>query len=232
MLHGIPAALLEAVETSAIADERRAVLNAAIARGCHLPSLMIALLVLSQLSEVSMASEPLYGTLEDRQERALRQSLYNSVFDEYVLDNAIGMLSHVEVVRDVEEQLSSITISASVYNQLEKELAALPLCRLQGFWLFLVGRGHCEPDAPPSWLAQRDRAFLLASLGVQRAAGDSHKGLDHLLPPGLGREEHNIRQAARLKSTFPAHTHTCGFGHRGCHPDDHSIRAEVLDLAG
>ena len=40
-----------------------------------------------------------------------------------------------------------------------------------------------------------------AGLGQQRAIGDSTKGLDHLLPPGLTPEQH-MRQARQLLSPF------------------------------
>ena len=42
---------------------------------------------------------------------------------------------------------------------------------------------------------------MVARLGAQRAPGDSKHGLDHLLEPGLGREEH-IKQAHMQQNPF------------------------------
>ena len=72
---------------------------------------------------------------------------------------------------------------------------------LFSFKLFLWHRGLDEVTEGPAWLGQRNRALLQAAVGRQRAAGDSKKGLDHLLPPGLDKSEH-IREACSLDSPF------------------------------
>eukprot|EP00972_Heterocapsa_arctica_P057505 8484109-Heterocapsa_arctica.AAC.1 len=42
----------------------------------------------------------------------------------------------------------------------------------------------------PRPLSAQERAQAWAHLGIQRATGNSKRGLDHLLQPGLGKEEH------------------------------------------
>ena len=53
----------------------------------------------------------------------------------------------------------------------------------------------------PQWKAQKERAVAYAAMGMQRAPGNSTRGLDHTLVAGLGREEH-MRQAMLLRSPF------------------------------
>ena len=72
---------------------------------------------------------------------------------------------------------------------------------LQAFWIFIKSRGHTSLECGPDWPMQKRRAQVSARLGSQRAPGDSRLGLDHLLPPGLGRELH-MQQAKQQKNPF------------------------------
>ena len=185
-IHCMPAALLEAVNVTSNPDEKRAFLNTAVGDGFHIPSLMLILIFLFQLSSTPMvAAIPRH--LPDIHESALRRRIRGTIFVVTALDNATGLLTPSDVIEDIQSQLRNVRVSDECYRQVFVNLKELPLQRLQGFWLFLVSKGHCELEAPPSWAAQKDRALLSASLGLQRAAGDSSKGLDHLLPPGLGK---------------------------------------------
>ena len=56
-------------------------------------------------------------------------------------------------------------------------------------------------------MSAQERAQAWAYLGMQRAAGNSHRGLDHLLQPGLGREKH-IAAATALPSPYRPGTTT------------------------
>ena len=65
-----------------------------------------------------------------------------------------------------------------------------------------VASRACMPwSLPPSHLTRRDRTQVFASLSGQRYPGNSSKGLDHLLPPGLGKEGH-LEASAQLQSPF------------------------------
>ena len=84
----------------------------------------------------------------------------------------------------------------------------LPHCLKDALFMFsgrlklsIYTRVGTEFSRGPAWAGQRNRALLQASVGIQRAPGDSSKGLDHLFPPGLPKEEH-IRQATRVPSPF------------------------------
>ena len=53
----------------------------------------------------------------------------------------------------------------------------------------------------PRPLSAQERAQAWAFMGMQRASGNSSRGLDHLLRPGLGRERH-MEAATALPSPF------------------------------
>ena len=72
---------------------------------------------------------------------------------------------------------------------------------LQAYWIFIKARGHTGLECGPDWSMQKRRAQVSARLGSQRAPGDSKLGLDHLLPPGLGRELH-MQQAKQQQNPF------------------------------
>ena len=62
-------------------------------------------------------------------------------------------------------------------------------------------KGHDNLECGPDWAMQTRRAQVIAKLGSQRTRGDSKHGLDHLLAPGLGKDEH-IVQALQQGNPF------------------------------
>ena len=70
------------------------------------------------------------------------------------------------------------------------DITSCDLRRLQTFWIFCQLKGYDQLEYGPDWAMQKKRAEVIARLGSQRAPGDSKHGLDHLLPPGLGRSTH------------------------------------------
>eukprot|EP00974_Lingulodinium_polyedra_P123916 11188564-Lingulodinium_polyedra.AAC.1 len=75
--------------------------------------------------------------------------------------------------------------------------------RLQVFWAYLGGAGPQAEVLGPDWAAQKHRALAQAAAGAQRAPGSSTRGLDHMFPPGLGKEAH-IARATAAGSPFDA----------------------------
>jgi hypothetical protein len=67
------------------------------------------------------------------------------------------------------------------------------LSALQTFWVYTQIKGLIPFCQGPSWCSQKRKAASMASLGKQRAAGVSSRGLDHMFPPGLGPAEHMKR---------------------------------------
>ena len=72
---------------------------------------------------------------------------------------------------------------------------------LQCFSVYLHLRGSANLEQGPFWRMQKHRARTAASLGHQRAVADSKRGLDHMFPPGLGKDQH-IRSATAQGSPF------------------------------
>ena len=57
-------------------------------------------------------------------------------------------------------------------------------------------------EAGPAWEMQKTRALAAASLRMQQSAVDTKRGMDQLLPPGLGKEQH-IKTSMDLETLFP-----------------------------
>lgn len=88
-----------------------------------------------------------------------------------------------------------------VWTHCLERLRCCDLTSLQCYtaWCRLQGRPWNELG--PNLLTKRDRTAIYAGLTGQRYAAQSARGLDHLLPPGLGKEEH-IAASLVLPSPF------------------------------
>ena len=95
----------------------------------------------------------------------------------------------------------AISLADTVWTSICRRLQVCDLTALQQYTAWQRLRGQPWEVLGPQPLLGRDRAALMASFGHQRVAGDTNKGLDHLLSPGLGPEEH-LRQAKALPSPF------------------------------
>ena len=97
--------------------------------------------------------------------------------------------------------LHGLLIPESVWELTRTALSELDSewLQVEPVWRWLQGFRQLEQGA--EWRSQRRRALALASTGYQRAPGDSKRGLDHLLPPGLGKEEH-VAQACDVPHPF------------------------------
>ena len=85
----------------------------------------------------------------------------------------------------MQAQLSDFSIREQVWRRCSAALACCELSLLQGFAAFQLTRGF-------EWHA---------GLSGQRFSSESSKGLDHILPPGLGKELH-ILHSSELPSPF------------------------------
>ena len=136
---------------------------------------------------------------------ALARRFFGSPFDPAVYTGHHLTLTAAQVVEDMQVQLRQFQVQEVVWGQVLERMSRVDLAALQIFFTWACSRGHTGLEAPPSWRPQRDKALAQAMLGSQRAAGGSARGVDHLLPPGLGQEEH-IRQARQLSSPFSSVT--------------------------
>ena len=176
-------------------DRRTMVRNSWVGNGFHIPSLVIVLLL---LTAGVRAAPPLQCVFEQH----LRETVHGSPFDDSALRAFPGQRSVDQVVDDVRAILADCPgCSEAPWHKVRNRLRGHEIHSLFAFKLFLWHRGLDESTEGPAWLGQRNRALLQAAVGKQRAAGDSKKGLDHLLPPGLAKHEH-IRLACSMPSPF------------------------------
>ena len=114
-----------------------------------------------------------------------------------------GLLDAHEVTEHMRSQLRDCHVHESVWRACECRLAACDLPLMQAFaaWQFMRGLDH--RFLPPALLHARTRTKIFAGNSGQRYSSEHAKGLDHLLPPGLGKAEH-MRQALSLPSPFVA----------------------------
>ena len=202
MLMGLPTVVLAEILPGADQATRTAKLNSVIGNGFHLPSLMLALVVLFQLSDQAMGHHVPHP-LPQPEERALLSRIKGTVFDQQFLKDSPHVMSTQAVAADMLRILDGIPVPQSLAKKTAMALAELDLYSLQAYWVYICQKGHTEMDAPPCWRAQKQRGLAVAAQGHQRASGNSSKGIDHLLPPGLGNNQH-IKEASRLASPFSA----------------------------
>ena len=195
ILHGMPPAIVESIQTPGGSEQATAARNSAVGNGFHVPSVMLALIVLFQMLPQSTA---VARSVQEPREQELKEKIRNTAFDDYLVDRFPGLLSAKELVKDMRQQIPMVNKG---WVMVEKTLGKVNLNRLQRFWVFLKVHGHTAAEAGPEWAMQRQRALAQAALGSQRAAGDSKKGLDHMLAPGLGKEQH-IAQASKANNPF------------------------------
>ena len=197
-LHGLPPSLLQPLQAESGAG-RIALQNSVVGNGFHMPSVMLALIILFNLAPQA-ASAPLHTGLLDAQEEELRQRISHTAFDPHVVKAFPGLLTSAAIRSSMQEQLPMVPDTHAAWLCLDG-LDEAHLRDLQSFWIHCKMHGHDDLECGPEWAMQKRRAQVVARLGSQRAAGDSKHGLDHMLPPGLGREEH-VKQALAQGNPF------------------------------
>eukprot|EP00435_Cladocopium_sp_Y103_P048679 s223_g14.t1 len=192
---GFPAQCLSAVTGPAAVRRQRQ--NSMLGNGFHLP-MIVALFCLLPGVLGTKVPRPLF----DVDETALQERLAGTVWAPGRLQTFPGLLDSHQVLQITRTQIfPSVALAPDVWTLVQARLAPLPLWRLQAFTAWAVGRGLAADQLGPTPVTVRHRTGLFAGLSGQRHPGNSKKGLDHLLPPGLGREEH-VRRALLLPSPF------------------------------
>ena len=178
-------------------DERCRARNSLLGNGFHLPSILVLLSVLAQLCDAKISF------LLDPQQEALRARATNTVWGGDWVYNAPGLLSVDEIVRDMELQLEPLSVPPLVWQECRAALSHCDIVLPQAFSCFQRSRGKDWHQCPPRPILARDRTQIFASNSGQRYSSEESRGLDFLLPPGLGKHGHVVA-AAQLPSPFCA----------------------------
>ena len=132
---------------------------------------------------------------------ALRGRLRDTVWDPSLQSTFPDMLDAEAVVNIMQEMFDPIDLPRQVWAHTEHRLRQCDLRCLQLYAAWRRRRGETWQQLGPTPIFGRLKSMVFAGHSGQRYAPASSRGLDHLLPPGLGPEEH-MRAAAGLPTPF------------------------------
>ncbi|CAE7864667.1 unnamed protein product [Symbiodinium necroappetens] len=193
MMLGVPASATAAVDLEG--PRRTQVRNSLLGNGFHIPSIMCILSLLVCLCDAKPR------LLQPSPDWELRARLHHTVWEPGFLESLPDLLGPEDVVRDMRSQFPRIPVPDSVWHDVSRRLHSCNLLLPQAFTAFARGRGLQWDVLPPHALSARDRTRVFAGNGGQRFSSESARGLDFVLPPGLGKHDH-MRHAAELPSPF------------------------------
>lgn len=191
---GLPPGCVAAVKGSPPA--RRAAQNSLIGNGFHIPTIMALLCMMPALLDAKISAP-----LIDMDEAGLRSRCLGTVWEPGRLEAFPDLMEAADVVTEMQAHFDQFQLPQDIWLQIQQRLQVCDLRSMQRYVAWQRLRGQEWHVLGPYPLLKKDRASIFASFGDQRYPGDSSKGLDHLLPPGLGPEEHVI-QAQQLPSPF------------------------------
>ena len=180
-VYGVPTSLLKA--------------NSWIGRSLHVPTFAVFLWLLLQCAQALPNPSP----FSDAREVELRAKVSCSVWQSGRVCSLPGYMNSRAVVKDMANMLAKYSVPTSVWCKIERGLAKVNLEATQAFWASQVIRGESSLELAPWATLRQDRSLLHAGFNGQRHAGDSKKGLDHAIPPGIGCETH-ILMSGQSKS--------------------------------
>ena len=211
-VHGVPPSAVRPDDMKKMTEkEAEKLANCAVGNGFHLPSLMIVFMLLLQSAVASPT--PSGRMSRAHQETELANRIRGTVFQDDVLRATPGILTAHQCVDQMQLIFKQLpdgpTSGALPWRTVRQRLGEQEdgLLSLQRFWAHETRHGRANTTLGPRPLSAQERAQAWAFLGMQRAAGHSKRGLDHLLRPGLGREGH-MKEALALPSPYRPGTTT------------------------
>lgn len=191
---GFPARCLHSVPGAAAIRRQRQ--NSLIGNGFHLPMIVALFCMLPSVLEAKMPRPIL-----DPVERALCGRLQGTIWEPGRLATYPGLSTMDHILRDMQQQLQEFALPDSAWRSAAGDLQLVNGCMLQAFTAWSLGHGSDCSLLGPTVVSATHRAEIYAGLTGQRYPGNSSRGLDFLLPPGLGKAQH-IQASAVLPSRF------------------------------
>lgn len=134
-------------------------------------------------------------------EMRLRERVSGTVWEPGVMDTFPDLITPTQAIDQVRTVFQDLGIHDRVWADLIPRLQACRVNRFQFYSAWMRQRGREWSTLGPTPLASQERAQIFSGLTGQRFPADSSKGLDHLLPPGLGKECH-MERSKDLPSPF------------------------------
>ena len=134
-------------------------------------------------------------------ETVLRERVRDTVWQPGFLDSHPLVMCAEKIVREMQSVFAAVSMDAAVWTDLARQLPGQACSECQCYWVDTQLRGFACEEQGPEWSQQRAKAVSQASLGAQRAASTSKKGLAELVPRGLAPQRH-MEHALQLQSPF------------------------------
>ncbi|OLP99622.1 hypothetical protein AK812_SmicGene17832 [Symbiodinium microadriaticum] len=189
---GIPDSATSAVQ--GVANKRVQTRNSLLGNGFHIFTLIALFALVPQLCDARVDVSPLPT-------EHLHGRLRHTVWEPGQLEAFPGLLNAAAIIRHMRSQLSEYFVPSCVWQDCERRLTACDLPLLQAFPAWQRSRGCDWERLPPALLTAKVRSKLYAGNTGQRFSSSQSKGLDHVLPPGLGKQDH-MALSASLPSPF------------------------------
>ena len=178
------------------AQRSPSVQNSVIGNGFHIPTILAVLCFIPQLLATKLPPP-----LQCMEEVAVVHRLEGTVWEPHRLKSFPDLLTAKEVTVGMKSCFPNLSIPHHVWDRVEERLQWCDLCSLQAFSAWQRMRGQEWKILGPIPMDAVARTQIYAGLSDQRYPGTSSRGLDHLLPPGLGPEAH-ILEGSLLCSPF------------------------------
>ena len=181
----IPSSLLSSLDFCLNAkpqeSERRQA--SAVGNSFHVPSIMVALIVLFQLVPQTCAIPvAMYGAMEGR----LRAQCHDTVWQPGLVDDFPGLMSASDMQVRVQELFAEVleapppmSLSADVERAVK---------RLQVYTVDRLLRKLPVAELGPEWAQQKAAGESAAALGVQKGAKLHHHAIAPLIPQAIGKD--------------------------------------------
>ena len=182
-LMGWPAHFTKTPSTAS--NKSFAVQNSVIGNGFHIPTILAVLSFIPQLLATKLPPP-----MECADENALLRRLEGTVWEPYRLNSFPHLLTAGDITEGMKTCFPDLSIPTTVWETVENRLKFCDLPSLQAFSAWQRLQGQPWQMLGPVHLNAVERTKIFAGLSDQRYPGTSSRGMDHLLPPGLGPSKH------------------------------------------